>query len=166
MKHRFEISRYGVRPTALLVLCLGLAACAGAGDRYGDAASGYVGDAAALVAAADWTRAEQVTLSLGEYEYEPEALVIRSGQPYSLTLMNEGEAAHTFTSPGFFRAVAVRALISAQGVERSPLLESVSLAAGERKTLEFIGARPGTYRLECERPFHAVFGMTGTLTIE
>lgn len=147
------MSRYLLFLALLLV-----AACGRLEDRYGEPGSGYVEDAAARTAAADFSKAEAVTVGLDSFEFAPDALVFRAGRPYSLTLVNHGKGGHTFTAPEFFRAIAVRSQAS--------LLESIALEAGQSRTLEFVPVRAGTYELECERPLHGVFGMTGSIRIE
>lgn len=149
-----------------LVLCLALAACGGVADRYGSPESGYVEDPAAATGAVDWSEAVAVTVELSSFEFTPDDLVFRTGTPYALTLVNESSSAHTFTAPGFFRAIAVRALTGAEDATAAARLESIGLQPGEAKRLDFVPVKPGTYALECDRPLHDVFGMTGELRIE
>jgi uncharacterized cupredoxin-like copper-binding protein len=160
-----------LRYPLLLLALLPLAACGGPADRYGAPQSaGEAAQLAATAAAADWARAEALTVMLDSYEFVPNALTFRAGRAYRLTLVNDGDSAHTFAAPEFFRAVAARALIpggaAPEAGQPAPPLESVALAAGARRTLEFVAVTPGSYDLECDRPLHGVFGMTGTLRIE
>lgn len=147
---------------------LALAACGAPQDRYGAPGSAVeASQRAAAAAAADWSRAEAVTVTLDEFSFAPDALVFRAGRPYALTLVNVGSADHTFTAPAFFRAIALRrpAATATAGAQGAPL-DSVAVAAGQRRTLEFVPVTQGTYPLRCERPLHAAFGMTGKITIE
>ena len=41
----------------------------------------------------------------------------------------------------------------------------LSVAPGEQKVLHFVPVAKGAYALECTRPLHAIFGMTGTIRI-
>ena len=150
----------------LFLALLLVAACGRLEDQYGAPGSGYVDDPAAQIAAADWSKAEAVTVALDEYAFAPDALVFRAGRPYSLTLMSDGEGGHTFTGPGFFRAIAVRSLATAEGMKRAPLLDSIALEAGQSRTLDFVPVRAGTYDLQCDRPLHDIFGMTASIRIE
>jgi uncharacterized cupredoxin-like copper-binding protein len=150
----------------LFLALLLVAACGRPEDQYGAPGSGYVEDQAAHTAAADWSQAEAVTVALDEYAFAPEALTFLAGRPYALTLVNDGDAGHTFTAPGFFRAIAVRSLATAEGKKPAPLLESIAVEAGRSRTLEFVPLRAGTYELQCDRPLHDVFGMTGSIRIE
>src|SRR3954468_1326315 len=91
----------GRMTTALLVF--GLAACAGPAAPIRPPA-----DAAARLAGGDWTHAQEIGVTLHEYEFGPAGLHLRQGQPYRLQLANRGSSGHTFTSPGLFAASAVR----------------------------------------------------------
>jgi len=151
----------------LLPLLAALAACGGPQDRYG--ARETATEAAqriAAIAAADWAAAESVTVTLDEYSFAPDALNLRAGRIYALTLVNAGAAAHTFTAPGFFRAIAMRPPAPGQGAHGVAPLESVALGEGQSRTLAFVAVTPGAYALACERPLHGVFGMKGTIRIE
>ncbi len=46
-----------------------------------------------------------------------------------------------------------------------PILESISLASKETKTLFFVPVRPGGYALKCNVTLHATFGMKGEFEI-
>lgn len=156
-----------MRAIPLFLLCLGLAACGGVADRYG-ASDGAVAPALAP-RDADWSTAQAVTVHLESFDFDPDILTFRAGRPYALTLVNDSGSTHTFTAPGFFRAIAVRSLSGGDGGGALPgdrPLESIALAPGETRRLDFVPVRPGGYALECERPLHAVFGMTGMLRIE
>ena len=50
---------------------VGLAGCAAGEDVFGNPEAGYVEDMAAQVAAADWSNAEMITISLSEFEFTP-----------------------------------------------------------------------------------------------
>ncbi len=149
----------------LLLVLVALAGCSPARDLYGTAAPGYVGDAAARVAAADWSRTETVDVALSEYAFTPAELTFRAGTAYRLRLRNTGTATHFFVSDGFFKAIAVRRLKTAGGEVKATYLRSIVLPPGAVKELTFVAVRPGTYRLECTAPFHAAFGMVGRLRV-
>lgn len=142
-----------------------LTGCA-AGDVYDETPVGYVPDAPAIVAGVDWTKAQRASIALNEYDFAPERLVFQRGTPYRLHLENRGDTTHTFTSEGFFKAIAARELETPQGTVEQPLLKTIAVAPGEAKELTFVPVEAGEYELECSRPFHAVFGMTGVIRIE
>ena len=151
----------------VLPLLAALGACGGPADRYGAAETAAAASGrAAAAAAVDWAKAEAVTVTLDEFAFAPDAVTFRAGRPYALTLVNAGGSGHTFTAPEFFRAIALRAPSPGAGTGAQGALESVALAAGARRTLEFVAVTPGAYALKCERPLHSVFGMKGTIRIE
>ncbi len=144
---------------------VGVGGCAGAQDVFGDPGAGYVVDARERVASAEWPRAETLTVVLSEYAFSPGTLAFRAGTPYRLRIKNGGDSTHFFVSDGFFKAIAPGRLITRSGETAQPTLESIALAPGEAKTLEFVPVRTGAYELECTAPLHAAFGMHGTILI-
>ena len=144
---------------------VGVGGCAGAQDVFGDPGAGYVGDARERVQSAEWSRAETLTVVLSEYAFSPGTLTFRAGTPYRLRIENGGDSTHFFVSDGFFKAIAPGRLITRSGETAQPTLKSIALAPGEAKDLEFVPVRTGVYELECTAPFHAAFGMHGTILI-
>ena len=63
-------------------------------------------DVARAVAAADWERAEHVTLVFRDAGISPSVLRLAAGKPYRLTLLNAGVNNHYFNAPEFFAAIA------------------------------------------------------------
>jgi len=144
-----------------------LAGCAtGKGDKVSDKPGpGYIQDAAARVAAADWSKARDVTIVLSEYKFAPADPIFQADRPYRLILRNSGERTHTFVSEGFFKAIAAQKLVSPSGTVTTPALETIELAPGEEKQLYFIPVTRGAYSLECSVFLHDTFGMEGEITI-
>lgn len=142
----------------MLGLPLWVSACAGrrpiAGPPGGDRTA----------AAADWARAELVTVALDEYAFRPGRITLREGQPYRLRLENRGARTHDFTAPGFFRTVAMR-----EGDPRTEEVRakggSVDVPAGEAREVALVPLRGGSYPLECAKPLHDVFGMIGDIVV-
>jgi uncharacterized cupredoxin-like copper-binding protein len=102
---------------------------------------------------------------LTEYHFAPSALTFEAGRPYRLVLRNAGSSTHTFTSQGFFQAIAVQKLASASGEQDQPYIENIEVPAGGSKELTFLPVRPGSYPLACSVFLHDSFGMTGEVTI-
>jgi len=128
--------------------------------------AGYLQDAGARVAAADWSETETVALELSEFQFQPAALVFREGVPTRLTLRNVGDRSHTFVSEEFFKAIAAQKLVSADGEVGNPYLETIEVRSGEEKQLYFVPVTKGSYPLECSFLLHDVFGMEGLIIIE
>ena len=155
------------RSLKVIVLLAALAGCAtGTGDVIRDTPGpGYVQDVAARVAAADWSKARDVTIVLSEYKFAPADPIFQADRPYRLILRNSGERTHTFVSEGFFKAIAAQKLVSAAGSVATPALEAIEIAPGTEKQLYFVPVKRGTYPLECSVLLHDAFGMEGEITI-
>ncbi len=149
-----------------LVLFVGLAGCSSGDVVLSEPPAGYLRDAGARVAAADWSETEKVTLELSEFRFEPTTLDFREGVPTRLTLRNVGNRTHTFVSEGFFKAVAAQKLVSAGGEVGNPYLETIEVRSGEEKQLYFVPVAKGSYPLECSILLHDVLGMKGQITVQ
>lgn len=98
---------------------------------------------------------QAVTLTLGDYHFDPDSIEVQSGQPVALTLVNkDGITPHNFTLQD-----------TAAGLDID-----TSVSAGSTSTIEFTLEKPGTYIFYCNKklPFmksHRARGMEGTLTV-
>ncbi len=156
-----------VNRIGLMVVAAGvLGACAARDVVLEEPPAGYVEDAAARVAAVDWSRAESVEVRLAEYAFGPRNLTFRAGQPYRLRIENVGTGSHTFVSEGFFRSIAAKQLVGGESAISSPFLKTVAVSPKTVRELTFVAVQPGTYRLECTVPLHALFGMVGEIVIQ
>ncbi len=149
----------------IAAVMLGLAGCAGGEDVFGETAAGFVEDMAAPVAAADWSKAETITVALAEFEFAPATLSFRQGVPYRLRMENRGDATHFFASEGFFKAIASQRLKTPQGEIDMPYLRSIAVPPGATKELFFVPVKQGEYELECTAPLHGLFGMVGSIQV-
>ncbi len=155
-----------VAALALAVLTLALAACGGGGDQLGSLApANGLPDAPRLVAEADWSAPELVTVVLADHAFRPDALVFHRDHPTRLVLQNTTDSDHTFVSTGFFQSIAVAQLVSNGTSTAGPYVESVSLPAGQTKEMWFIPARYGAWTFSCEILGHALRGETGTVNV-
>lgn len=141
-------------PAAFLLLAL--AACA-APPPLADPA----GERAAAV---DWSQARLVEVTLDEYAFRPERITLRAGEPVRLRLANAGARAHDFTAPAFFAAAATR-----PGDAAGPALRaaggSVDVPAKGMREIALLPLKPGSYPLDCDKPLHGMFGMTGEIVV-
>lgn len=98
---------------------------------------------------------QAITLTLGDYRFDPGSLEVQAGQPVVLTLINkDGITPHSFILKN----------------ESAGLDIDSSVSAGSTTTIEFTVEAPGTYTFYCSKklPFmksHRERGMEGTLTI-
>jgi uncharacterized cupredoxin-like copper-binding protein len=143
-----------------------LSACTSADDTFGNPADGYPDSARDVANNADWTKAERVKIDLAEFRYAPESLVFHLGQPYILNLVNTGSLPHRFVAKEFFRGVAARRLLYTDAESSYPALDGIALEPREMKTLYFVPVTPGNYHVSCDRPLHALLGMTGAIHIK
>ncbi len=142
-----------------------LAGCAGGDVVLEKPGPGYVRDIAAKTANVDWSKAETVTVTLSEFRFAPARLNFQSGVPYRLRLRNAGTRDHTFTSPGFFRAIAAEKLVAADGEIARPYLQSIAVPPGAEKELFFVPVKTAVYDVKCTVILHESFGMEGKISV-
>ena len=120
--------------------------------------------ATAQLAGVDWAAAKPLDVTLSEYEFAPAELHLRRGQPYRLTLANRGGSSHTFTAPTLFAASALRE--DPVGDEALSSGGTITVEAGATREIDLVPLQAGSYPVECSRPLHATFGMTGQAVVE
>ena len=98
---------------------------------------------------------QAVTLTLGDYRFDPDSIEVRSGQPVTLTLINkDGITPHNFSLQD----------------TKAGLDIDTSVSAGSTSVIEFTPEQPGSYTFYCNKklPFmksHRARGMEGTLLV-
>ena len=109
--------------------------------------------------AADWSKAQVVTVTTGEYEFAPKQLVFKRGVAYRLRIENRGSEMHEFTAPEFFKAAEIHnpVVLNADKTE-------IEVPPGKAKDLEFVAQRAGRYELRCSD--HDWAGMVGEIIVE
>ena len=112
---------------------------------------------APAAAQTDWSRAQRVEVRLSSFDYDPEAIRLRAGQPVVLRLVNSGGGSHNFSAPSFFAAARdVAGPVAGGAVE-----------VRGRQTVEVrLVPAAGRYRLRCTHIFHTTLGMRGTIVVE
>src|SRR3954453_13479923 len=142
------------------MLALALLALVGCTPRPAPPADPGAGAPAA--ANVDWSRAEQVDVTLVDFSFRPSHIVLEREHPYRLHLENRGTGGHNFDAPDFFRTADLRESPVAAEVRKG----AVELARGETKDLYLVPTRAGTYPLESPHLLHAGdFGMTGEIEV-
>ncbi len=107
----------------------------------------------------DWTKARALTVTMTEYRFAPQHIMLRRGVPYRLHLENAGKELHEFTAKAFIAAAKIRnpeVLVAAS--------HDVVLQPGEAKDLYLVVDTPGHYPLSCAD--HDFLDMTGDITVE
>jgi uncharacterized cupredoxin-like copper-binding protein len=113
---------------------------------------------AAGAVAADWSKAQKITVVTVEYAFRPASLTFRQGVAYRLHLDNQGKETHEFTAPEFFKAIEMRdaQVLNADRTE-------IVVQPGQHKDLYFVPKQAGSFKLRCSD--HDWAGMVGDITI-
>ena len=111
--------------------------------------------AAPALAAAQSPRTVEVRLS--NFDFTPNEIRLRAGEPVTLHLVNNGRGGHNFSAPQFFAA--------ASGVSGPVRRGAVEVAGHASADVRLTPAR-GHYRLRCTHTLHTAFGMTGEIVVE
>jgi uncharacterized cupredoxin-like copper-binding protein len=111
--------------------------------------------AAPALAAAQSPRTVEVRLS--SFDFTPNDIRLRAGEPVVLHLVNGGRGGHNFAAPEFFAA--------ASGVSGPVSRGAVEVGSHGSADVRLTPAR-GHYRLRCTHSLHTAFGMTGNITVE
>lgn len=125
----------------------------------------WVQDASERVASATWDEMETVTIELGEYFFEPDAITLQVDQPYKLELKTTGQLKHEFTADAFYRSVAFRKAQDTSGEYKGPFPKEIEVFPGQQTDLYLIPTKAGEYELVCEIEGHKEAGMFGTITV-
>jgi uncharacterized cupredoxin-like copper-binding protein len=108
--------------------------------------------------AADWSKAQKITVATVEYAFKPASLSFQQGKTYRLRVDNPGKETHEFTAPDFFKAIEMKdaKALNADHTE-------IVVQPGQHKDFYFVAKQPGKYDLRCSD--HDWAGMTGDITI-
>ncbi len=125
---------------------------------------------APVVATADWSLTVTRTLRIRQDEYAPLVITLRRDRPYVLKLINGDDAAHVFSAPDFFQAIAVKSLMPAdQAIEPGWAPSSIDLPAGQTRELAFVPVRDGYYSFAdgwTGRLLGGILGTRGLIVVE
>lgn len=123
---------------------------------------------AEVVRKTDWSRMQHVRIVLRDAGFAPSELRLKAGQPYRLTIENQGANNHYFNAPEFFASIAARkAQVDSFAEIKAPRFASFEIfAAGGAFDLYFVPLEKGRYRAHCHLGNHAEMGVEGTLVVE
>ncbi len=134
--------------------------------QLADVASGpWIQDGPAMVEAADWDAAKELTVGLSEFAFTPKELNLEAGKPYILKVSNKGAVKHEFTAEEFFASVAFRKAEDASGEFKAPAPREIEVFPGKEIAVYLIPTKAGSYKLVCEIEGHLEAGMSGTITV-
>jgi len=128
--------------------------------RPATAANGYVTQSASTGAQqVDWSKAQTINVIAVEYDFKPNHLTFRVGQPYRLHLDDQGAEMHELTAPEFFKSVLVKNpdVLAREGTD-------FIVQPHESKDLYFVPQRAGHYSFICAD--HDWAGMIGDITVK
>lgn len=122
-------------------------------------------DLAKVLAGADWSKMETITVTMTEYAFSPTPVVLKGGVPTKLVLKNAGKVAHYFVAETFFKTIATRKVQGSDGEVKAPSFTAVEVYPG--KTLEWflVPTQKGTFDLLCTVKGHAQQGMKGKIEV-
>jgi uncharacterized cupredoxin-like copper-binding protein len=115
--------------------------------------------AAASLAPASAAAPAVTAVSLANFSFTPSTIQLQAGVPTVLQLTNQSSGGHSFTAPEFFAASEVQP-------ESAALVQNgkVEVPAHATVNVDVVPAA-GQYPLKCSHPFHATFGMKGTIVV-
>ena len=101
-----------------------------------------------------------VEVRLSSFDFDPETIRLRAGQPVILRLTNSSRGGHNFDAPEFFAAAA---MARGQGVA----VDDGAIEVRPRQTVSIrLTPARGRYRLRCTHTLHSTFGMRGEILVE
>jgi plastocyanin len=98
-----------------------------------------------------------VEVRLSNFDFTPNRIALRAGEPVTLRLVNTAGGGHDFSAPEFFAA--------ARNLSGPVHDGEVELGAHQTAEVRLTPAR-GTYRLRCTHRFHSVLGMKGRIVVQ
>jgi plastocyanin len=110
--------------------------------------------------------AQEVTVRMTEYKYEPAHIELRKGRPVELRLVNDGDVLHEFVTDALVDTVVD---VEGQGVIAAARgLDELEIPEGATVVLRFTPGKAGQFSFRCdaETPVsHHESGMKGTLVV-
>ena len=109
---------------------------------------------------AEWSSAEPLTVTLTNFAFTPESLVLEQGRIYRLHIVNAASGGHNFVARDFFR----RATIAPQDAAKLRN-GAVEVPAGGSVDIRLMAPAAGEYDLHCSHFLHTAFGMSGEIVV-
>lgn len=111
-------------------------------------------------------RAREIVITATDFDFQPDTITIKRGEPVRIVLNNTGAALHDFT----VMVMPAEVISEEEGAEHDmgEMMAAVHVAAepGSRASIEFIPTRSGTYTFFCSVTGHRELGMEGRLIVE
>ncbi|NJD24355.1 MAG: hypothetical protein FIB06_03010 [Betaproteobacteria bacterium] len=152
-----------------LTLLAAVALLAGCAGGHAAKAAGATDEArTAALAAADWKHAENVTIELRDYGFQPRELTLKRGQAYRLRIHNTGGNTHYLNAPDFFASIAAHKVEvpNMAEIRAEHFTQFEIMRRGGELEFEFVPLVAGRYRAHCHLEGHAERGVEGLLIVE
>ena len=100
-----------------------------------------------------------VTVTMTDFAYAPDHLVLRAGVPTRLHLVNTTGGGHDFSAPKLFAASELG--------EGAVLVRDGSVEVAKHASVDVVltPRMPGRYDVVCTHPLHELFGMSGGVEV-
>jgi uncharacterized cupredoxin-like copper-binding protein len=102
----------------------------------------------------------RIEIHLSNFKFAPRNIVLNSGQPIVLNIINDAGGGHNFAAKQFFAAARVQPRSMAQiknGV--------IEIPSHQSRQILLIAPAAGRYDLKCTHFLHAGFGMKGSIIV-
>jgi uncharacterized cupredoxin-like copper-binding protein len=117
----------------------------------------------AAPASIDWSKAEEIDVTLKSFEFMPANIDLRHGKPYRLHLENQADTGHNLDAPDFFHSAVL---------EPGPIADKIKAAGGMVEVppggsadIYLVPTKAGTFDIKCSHFLHASFGMVGKIVV-
>lgn len=108
----------------------------------------------------DWGAAREIEVTLSNFKFTPNEIVLDAGQPYRLHLVNTANGGHDFDAKRFFAAATIAP------TDRAKVKDGgVNVPKGGAVDIRLVAPARGTYDLHCSHFMHSTFGMTGHIFV-
>jgi plastocyanin len=99
----------------------------------------------------------QVLVQVWSFGFSPRPILLRAGQPVTLTFVNGSGNGHDFSAREFFASSRILAGAAPDG--------EVELGGHQTRSITLV-PRPGIYRAHCSHFLHAQMGMTDSIVVQ
>ena len=157
------------RVFTLALAIFGLQACALQQGTHSFLARNCVEDARERIQAADWSKAEIISLRIRQSSFNPMIIGLKQNRPYVIRINNGDDSIHVFRAGEFFRSVAL-AKVEVDGFDSEDhCITAVSIDGGETAEIQLVAVRDGRYEFDDNPllvPWVLIPGAVGIIYIE
>ena len=148
------------RAAVVLLLVTPVAACALTQGYYE-----HDDQARALLASVNWDAAAVIKITLDDFSFEPQDIVLQRNRPTVLRLRNVGTQPHDMSGGTFFQVALIKQIATAAGKVVTPYIQSVHVRPKQQVEVWLLPVRSGRFGFQCSIPGHREQGMHGQVTV-